>query len=253
MFERSIRYGEGLSESGDPLVLLPGMNCSAELWSRLDRGGWPPLITTELTEATLLSQVGRLLDELPRRFRIGGLSLGGIVAMALTRTAPERISSLILLSTNPYAPTRTQRNDWRAWRDALDAGRTARELQLEWLPQLLSEPAQGRGDLVALTLDMAEKVGEVHLDAQLAMQATRLDERPSLRSIRCPTFIVSARQDAMCSVAKHVEMNHLIRSSTLGILENCGHLSPLEQPGQVTEHLGRWWSTQLAGSSDTAS
>jgi pimeloyl-ACP methyl ester carboxylesterase len=229
------------------------MNCSAELWSRLDCGGWPPLITTELTEATLQGQVGRLLDELPRRFAIGGLSLGGIVAMAVTRTAPERISSLILLSTNPYAPTRTQRNDWRTWRDALDAGRTARELQLEWLPQLLSEPAQGRGDLVALTLDMAEKVGEVHLDAQLAMQATRLDERPSLRSIRCPTLIVSARQDAMCSVAKHVEMNHLIGSSTLAILENCGHLSPLEQPRQVTEHLGRWWSTQFAGSSDTAS
>ena len=66
---------------------------------------------------------------------------------------------------------------------------------------------------------MAEKVGEVHLDAQLAMQATRLDERRSLRSIRCPTLIVSARQDALCSVARHVEMNHLIGSSTLAILE----------------------------------
>jgi pimeloyl-ACP methyl ester carboxylesterase len=89
------------------LVLLPGMNCSAELWSRLDPGGWPPLITTELTEATLQAQVSRLLDELPPRFAIGGLSLGGIVAMALTRTAPDRISSLILMSTSPYAPTRT--------------------------------------------------------------------------------------------------------------------------------------------------
>ena len=219
------------------------MNCSAELWSRLDWDGWPPLITAKLTEATLDGQVSRLLDELPRRFAIGGLSLGGIVAMALTRTAPERISSLILMSTNPYPPTRTQRNDWRAWRDALNAGRTARELQLEWLPQLLSEPARGRSDLVALTLDMAEEVGEVHLDAQLAMQATRVDERRSLRDIRCPTLIVSARQDALCSVAKHVEMNQLIGRSTLAILENCGHLSPLEQPRQVTEHLARWRSS----------
>jgi pimeloyl-ACP methyl ester carboxylesterase len=241
-YELTTAAGEGLSESGEPLVLLPGMNCSAQLWSRLDRGGWPPLITTELTEATLQGQVGRLLDELPRRFAIGGLSLGGVVAMALARTAPERISSLILMSTNPYAPTRTQRTEWRAWRNALDAGRTARELQSEWLPQLLSEPARGRKDVVALTLDMAEKVGEVHLDAQLAMQATRLDERRSLRHIRCPTLIVSARQDALCSVVKHVEMKHLIGWSTLAILENCGHLSPLEQPGQVTEQLARWRS-----------
>jgi pimeloyl-ACP methyl ester carboxylesterase len=218
------------------------MNCSAELWSRLDWDGWPPLITAKLTEATLDGQVNRLLDELPRRYAIVGLSLGGIVAMALTRTAPERISSLILLSTNPYPPTRTQRNEWRAWRDALNAGRTARELQLEWLPQLLSEPARGRSGLAALTLDMAEQVGEVHLDAQLAMQETRIDERRSLSYIRCPTLIVSARQDALCSVTKHVEMNHLIGRSMLAILENCGHLSPLEQPGQVTDQLARWRS-----------
>jgi len=223
------------------------MNCSAELWSRLDWDGWPPLITAKLTEATLDGQVDRLLDELPRRYAIVGLSLGGIVAMALTRTAPERISSLILLSTNPYPPTPAQRNEWRACRDALYAGRTARELQSEWLPQLLSEPGRGRGDLVELTLDMAEKVGEAHLDAQLAMQATRLDERRSLRSVRCPTLIVSARQDALCSVARHVEMKHLIGSSTLAILANCGHLSPLEQPRQVTEHFARWRSTQFAG------
>jgi pimeloyl-ACP methyl ester carboxylesterase len=112
----------------------------------------------------------------------------------------------------------------------------------------LSEPARGRGDLVALTLDMAEKVGEVHLDAQLAMQATRIDERRSLRHVRCPTLIVAARQDALCSVAKHVEMNHLIDSSTLAILQNCGHLSPLEEPRQVTEHLASWRSTSFARS-----
>ena len=90
---------------------------------------------------------------------------------------------------------------------------------------------------------MAEEVGEEHLDAQLAMQATRVDERRFLRDIRCPTLIVAARQDALCGVAKHVEMNHVIGSSTLAILENCGHLSPLEEPRQVTEHLARWRST----------
>ena len=62
----------------------------------------------ELTEATLDAQVARLLDELPSRFALAGLSLGGIVAMALVRTAPERVSSLILLSTNPYGPTEDQ-------------------------------------------------------------------------------------------------------------------------------------------------
>ena len=87
------------------MVLLPGMNCSAGLWSRLDWDGWPQLITARLTEATLDGQVGRLLDELPRRFAIGGLSLGGIVAMALTR----RGAGAHLVVDPAYRPIRTHR------------------------------------------------------------------------------------------------------------------------------------------------
>jgi pimeloyl-ACP methyl ester carboxylesterase len=221
---------KGPVESEEPLVLLPGMNCSAALWSRLDLRDWPSLIAAELTEPTLAGQVARLVDELPPRFALAGLSLGGIVAMALLRTTAERVSSLILLSTNPHPPTDQQREGWRAARDDLRSGRSGRELQADWLPQLLSEPAQGQPDLVELTLAIADSVGEEHLDAQLALQATRIDERPMLRNISCPTRIIAARQDALCSVSKHTEMNELIPGSILTIIENCGHLSPLEQP-----------------------
>ena len=190
------------------------------------------MITPALTEATLDAQVTRLLDELPDRFVLGGLSLGGIVAMALVRTAPERVSSLILLSTNPHGPTEDQLQNWRASRDDLRAGRTARDLQSDWLPLLLSEPA-GSPELVEVTLIMADEVGEASLDAQLALQATRIDERPALRDVRCPTMIISARQDALCSVAKHIELNELVPDSALMIIEDCGHLSPLERPAAI--------------------
>jgi pimeloyl-ACP methyl ester carboxylesterase len=210
------------------------MNCSAGLWARLDLSGWPSLITAHLTEPTLVSQVARLLDELPPRFALAGLSLGAIAAMALVRTAPERVSSLVLMSTNPHAPTDAQLDSWRVARDALRAGRTARELQSDWLPLLLSEPARRRPDVVNDTLVMADAVGEEALDAQLALQATRTDERPALRGVHCPTVIIAARRDAMCSVAKHVELNKLIPGSSLLIIEDCGHLSPLEQPRAVT-------------------
>jgi pimeloyl-ACP methyl ester carboxylesterase len=210
------------------------MNCSAALWSKLDLRGWPSLLTAELTEPTLIAEVARLLDELPPRFALGGLSLGGIVAMALVRTAPERVRSLILLSTNPHAPTDRQQEGWRAAREDLLAGRTARELQADWLPLLLSEPAQAQPDLVELTLSMADSVGEANLDAQLALQATRVDERTGLRNIGCRTTIIAARQDALCGVEKHTELHELIPGSSLTIIESCGHLSPLEQPEAVT-------------------
>ena len=217
------------------MVLLPGMNCSAALWSKLDLSGWPPVITPGLTEPAMDSQVARLLDELPARFTVAGLSLGAIVAMALIRTAPDRVTSLILLSTNPHASSAQQRQSWRTSRNALHAGRTARELQSDWLPLLLSEPARRQPDLVELTLAMADEVGAANLDSQLALQATRIDERPALRNVGCPTMIIAARQDALCSVAKHAELHELIPGSSLMIIENCGHLSPLERPAAVSQ------------------
>ena len=106
----------GLTRSAaDPLVLLPGMNCSARLWSLL---GLDAAIRPNLTEPSLAGQVDRLLDELPPRFALAGLSLGASVAMAVIRRASERVSWLALMSANPYPPTEAQYATWRAHRSA---------------------------------------------------------------------------------------------------------------------------------------
>ncbi|HET9872825.1 MAG TPA: alpha/beta hydrolase [Propionibacteriaceae bacterium] len=223
------------------------MNCSAALWSRLALTNCVAVITPRLTERALDAQVDRLLDELPSRFMLAGLSLGGIVAMALARTAPRRVASLILLSTNPYAPTPEQRGGWRASRAALNTGRTARELQAGWLSLLLSEPARDRPQLVETTLQMADDVGEADLDAQLALQETRVDERAGLAQLRCPLLLVAAADDALCTVARHAEMSQLVPTAKLMIVQNCGHLSPLERPDAVDAQLGRWCFSASAG------
>ena len=221
----------------DPLVLLPGMNCSARLWSRLDLG---PTITPILTEPTLDAQVDRLLDELPSRFALAGLSLGAIVAMALVRRAPERVSWLGLMSTNPHPPTEAQYAAWTAQRSALAGGKSARELQAELLPVLLSPRViDDRPDLVEATLRMADEVGGTALDAQLALQASRIDERDGLRAVRCPTMIISARDDALCPVERHQEMHRLIPGSQLLIIDDCAHLSPLEQPDVISRAVSQ--------------
>ena len=221
----------------DPLVLLPGMNCSARLWSYLDIG---PAIRPTLTVPSLAGQVDRLLDELPPRFALAGLSLGAIVAMALTRRAPERVSWLGLMSTNPYPPTEGQYSAWAAQRSALAGGRSSRDLQAELLPVLLSpRSVSDRADLVEQTLLMADEVGATALDAQLALQASRIDERDGLRQVRCPTMIIAARDDALCSVERHQEMRGLISGSELLIIENCAHLSPLEQPESISRAINQ--------------
>jgi pimeloyl-ACP methyl ester carboxylesterase len=216
------------------------MNCSAALWSRLEIG---PVLTPALTEPSLDAQIERLLDQLPPRFALAGLSLGGIVAMAVARRAPQRVSRLTLMSTNPRQPTPAQLVGWAAQRAELAAGAAARDMQESILSLLLSQTVMRKQpDLVQLTLEMADEIGATSLDAQLRMQATRIDERPGLTRLRCPTLILAARGDALCSVDRHLEMAALVPGAQLVILERCAHLSPLERPDQVSEHLARWLS-----------
>jgi pimeloyl-ACP methyl ester carboxylesterase len=222
----------------EPLVLLPGLNCSAALWSALDLG---PAVTPTLREPTLDGQVERLLDELPPRFALAGLSLGGIVAMALVRDAPERVTRLCLLSTTARPPTSRQYAMWAQQRAALAAGVSARDLQRELKTALLSSHARAtQPELIEITLAMSDTVGEEALDAQLSLQATRVDERPALGRITCPTLIISARDDTLCSPERHVEIRDRISGSALLTLEQCGHLSTLERPDAVGAALRRW-------------
>ena len=215
------------------------MSCSAALWSGL---GIEPALTPKLTEPFLDRQVERLMDELPPRFDLAGLSLGGIVAMAIVRRAPERVTRLCLMSTNPYPPTVEQWRSWTRQRTELAGGLSPRDLQQGMLADLLSaETLATRPDQVERTLAMADEVGVADLDAQLRLQATRIDERPGLANVKCPTLIVAAAHDALCGLDRHVEMAALIPGAELAILD-CAHLSPLECPGEVSEHLTRWRS-----------
>ena len=117
-----------------PLVLLPGMNCSPRLWDGVVRellgvdrpdGHARQVVVPEVDRPTLGEQVESLLDHLPRRFAIGGLSLGAIVAMAVHRRAPERVAGLFLVATNAQPPIEAQRSAWAAQLDSLAGGSLA--------------------------------------------------------------------------------------------------------------------------------
>ncbi|GAA3571582.1 alpha/beta hydrolase [Microlunatus spumicola] len=218
----------------DPLVLLPGSGCTAALWSRLALPDGA--ITPALEEPSLDAEVDRLLDLLPPRFALAGLSLGAIVAMALVRRAPERVSRLCLMSTNPYAPVPAQHEAWAAQREVLATG-SARDLQTLLLPVLLSPDRSG---LVPLVLGMADELGAPTFADQLRLQDTRVDERPGLAQVRCPTLVLAARDDRLCPVERHEEIARLVPGGRLVVLEDCAHLSPLEQPERVGALLRDW-------------
>lgn len=222
-----------------PLVLLPGMNCSARLWSPMAgilRGGGVLVVEEAVEGADLATCVHSLLERLPPRFVLAGLSLGGIVAMAIHRVAPERVAGLGLLATSPLPPTRAQLASWERTVRALEEGTSARTVQEDLLPGLLHPDAHGR--LGETVLAMADDVGSATLSDQLRLQADRVDERPGLRHVRVPTLVVGGSDDLVCPPDRQQLIHRLVGAPCeLVLLPRTGHLCTLERPAEVAEAL----------------
>ena len=90
----------------EPVVLLPGMMCDARLFApQIDM--LSSLCAVSVPDLTQYDSMSRLaasvLADAPQDFALAGLSMGGIVAMEIMRQAPERVTRLALLDTNPLA------------------------------------------------------------------------------------------------------------------------------------------------------
>ncbi|WP_144875207.1 alpha/beta fold hydrolase [Microbacterium sp. 1.5R] len=229
-----------------PLVLLAGMNCTADLWADADFDAeGAGAIRPTLDRPSLRAQVDALLAELPARFVLVGHSLGGIVGMALALTSPERVAGLCLVATNAKAPTSAQREGWREWMRRLDAGADARSLQHGILEPLLGEHLVAeRPDLVERTLRMGADTGKELLRTQLALQLTRVDLLSRLSSLRMPTLVVSGLDDVICPPSFHTEIVAALPDARLVSLD-AGHLLPLERPREFADLVRAWRSQQV--------
>jgi pimeloyl-ACP methyl ester carboxylesterase len=68
----------------------------------------------------------------------------------------------------------------------------------------------------------------------------RPDSHQDLRQVTVPTLFICGRQDPVTPLADHEAMAACVVGSQLEVIENCGHLSTIEQPQAVTDVLARW-------------
>lgn len=225
------------------------MLCSEALFSGLSAAlaGMVRPVQVPLTTPSIEEMVDEVLAVPYETFALAGLSLGGIVALAVARRAPERVQGLALLSTSARPPRADQLAAWGQSLARLESGASARDEQRRLLPVLLRPELLDRDPaLVELVLSMADEVGEDVLAAQLRAQATRIDARPALEGLSGPTLVVAAAQDALCPVSYHEEIVAVIPRARLAVVQNCGHLSALERPDAVAALIQEWmsrWST----------
>ncbi len=188
---------------------------------------------------SLRGMASELLSDTPGRFTLIGLSLGGYVAFEVLRLSPERVERLVLLDTTAAEDTPARRDGRLADIAKVEAGgidALVPELPRRWL---LPAHAQ-RADLVALMADMARSIGaRGQRNQQLAMLA-RPDSHADLSRLLVPTLILCGRQDPVTPVADHEAMAACVPGARLELIDDCGHLSALEQPEAVCRMLNDW-------------
>lgn len=231
----------------DTLVLLPGAMCDARVFGP-QLTAFSPAVTVTVAPVTGGDRIeeiaSRLLDGLPRRFALAGLSMGGIVAMEILRRAPDRVTRIALMDTNSLAETPQTAADYEPIIIKLKSGKLEEAVQAMIRPETLA-PGPGRARVLAQVTEMARNLGAPAIIRQIRAVQRRRDYQAVLRKCKLPALVLCGAHDRMTPVKRHELMAGLMAGSTLKVIDEAGHLPVLEAPDAVNMALHDWLSQPL--------
>ena len=225
-----------------PVVLVPGLNCSARLYAEQIPALWqcgPVTVADHRRDDSMAGIARRILADAPPRFALAGLSMGGYIAFEILRQAASRVAKLALLDTGAgiEVPERTaQRKPLIA---LAQQGRFA-DITEDQFPLLVHRSRHGDTALKALVRAMNEETGPDAYCRQQQAIIGRPDSRPGLGAIACPTLVLVGDEDQLTPPVLAHEMAAGIRGARLVVVPECGHLSTMERPQAVTQALLEW-------------
>jgi pimeloyl-ACP methyl ester carboxylesterase len=224
-----------------PLVLVPGLGCSARLYSPQIEALWrfgPVTVADHTRDETMEAIAKRILANAPPRFALAGLSMGGFISFAILRLAPERVDRVAFLDTNARADVPERSAEREKFIAMAQAGKFA-EVNAALTPRYLHP--DHRGEAFRRIVDqMAADVGVEGFIRQQRAIMSRPDSRPMLSGIKCPTLVLVGDADQATPPELSKEIAGGIAGSKLVVVKNCGHLSTIEQPDAVNSAMIDW-------------
>ena len=93
-------------------------------------------------------------------------------------------------------------------------------------------------DPAATDAYMQQRLGRQVRAHQAAL--VRRDGYADLARITCPSLVVACRQDRLRSFAESERMAQFLPHSSFTVIEDCGHMAPLERPHELAAVLSHW-------------
>jgi pimeloyl-ACP methyl ester carboxylesterase len=218
------------------LVLLPGFMCDADLWTdmlpdlaRIGRVHYGNVYQDD----TLEGMARRVLEQSPEKFILIGFSMGGFVARVLALAAPKRVIGVAFVASSARGYSAEERARRQAgWQPGNRPPRTngvAAGLH----------PDRERDPLLLVRLrGMQRRLGPDVRTRQSAL--VRNDGYADLERITCPALVVACRQDRLRTLAETERMAQCLPHARFDVIEDCGHMAPLERPRELATLLIDW-------------
>ena len=228
----------------ETLVLLPGLLNTGRVFEHQIEAlsDIADCVVPELWHhETIGAMADATLAAAPPTFALVGFSMGGYVAFEILRRAAERVERLALMDTQATPDSAESTKRRRALLDQTKIGRF-HGVQRTLLPQLVHRRHINDDAITQPIFDMAQEIGADGFVREQRAIIDRADSRHMLVEIDIPTVVIVGRQDQVTPLPRSEEMAADIANSRLVVLEECGHMSPLEKPAEVTAALRRWLS-----------
>jgi len=224
------------------LVCLAGLLCDQRMWqnvaSQLEKDANVEIMSfagfDDLTEMARF-----VLSSVEGDFALAGHSMGGRVALEIYRLAPQRVTHLALLNTGVH-PKSDKEIPGRIRLIDLAKQHGMALLADEWLVPMMSPKGLENRSLMESLEKMVMAYSVEDFEKQIQALINRPDAESQLANISVPTLLLSGTQDTWSPVAQHQVIQQKITGSELVVIDDAGHMAPVEQPENVAAALHSW-------------
>ncbi|WP_217168149.1 alpha/beta fold hydrolase [Streptomyces sp. AC512_CC834] len=250
----TIDYDDLGPTTGLPVLLIHGHPFNRTLWAPqaaaltaaghrfvapdLRGYGRSGVSTGKVLLADFADDLAALLDHLGiERAVVGGVSMGGQIAMEFQRRHPRRVRALVLSDTSAPAETAEGKEVRNRLADRLLAEGMDGYAHEVIDKMLAAYNVTGMPDVAARVLEMMCATDPRGAAAALRGRAERADYRDVLATVEAPVLVVVGADDVYTPVAQAESIHRLVPHSTLTVVEKAGHLPGAEQPDRFNAAL----------------
>jgi len=162
---------------------------------------------------------------------VGGVSMGGYVALSAVARYPDRFRALMLFDTKAAADSAEAAATREDLAREVEASGSVAKVVEEMVPRLFAASSlESQPKLVARVRAVMLKTSPVAVVGSLRGMAARPDRRGDLAKVDMPALVVVGAEDALTPPEEARSMAEALPRGRLVVVPGAGHLSPAEEP-----------------------